>query len=91
MRLIVLILLGALLWFVASFFFVFLVKKIDKKPIYTLTFIGAVIILLGGIFGIYKLGEYWEMTMAAKIVLGLSAMGVLVASMVNDRSNTDQN
>lgn len=85
MRLLVLILLGAFLWLVSSFLFVLLVKKIDKKPIYTVAFIGAVAVLLGGIFGLYKLGEYWNMLTSAKIILGLCAMGVLVASMVNDR------
>ena len=86
MRLLVLILLGALLWLIASFFFVILIGKIGKKPIRSLTFIAAVIILLGGIFGIYKLGECWNMLTAAKIILGLCAMGVLAASMANDRS-----
>ena len=85
MRFIVLLLLGAFLWLVASVMVVRLLPKLDKKPIYAVTLVGTVLISHGGGYGIYKLGEYWDMMLSTKIILGLCAMGVLVASMVNDR------
>ena len=85
MKLLVLTLLGALLWFIAALFFVILIRKLDKKPQYAVTFVCATLILLGGIYGIYKLGVYWNMVMPTKIILALCAIGVLAVSMAYDR------
>ena len=85
MKIFILILLSALIWFLNTLFFNVLMGKTEKTFVMILCFAASMLIVFSGVIVGYKLAEYWDMVAQAKVVLGIGVCACLFTTLIYDR------
>ncbi len=85
MKIFILILLSALIWFLNTLFFNVLMGKVEKTFVIILCFAASMLFVFSGVIVGYKLAEYWNMVTQAKVILGIGVGACLLTTLIYDR------
>ena len=85
MKLICLILLGALYYCIVFFLLRILPDKLTRIVSLVICFVVFLFVMYLGFYWIYKLGQFWNMEAQNKIILGIACILVFITSFIYDR------